>query len=241
METPTPTPPPLVSCIVPVFNGEAYLAEAVDSILQQAYPRLEIIVVDDGSTDRTPEIVASYGDRVHPVRQANAGPAAARNRGVRDSRGDLVAFLDADDRWHPEKLARQVARFAARPQLDVSVTHLQNFWIADLREEEARLRAHRIARPMAAYLASTILARRRVFAFVGEFDPELRFGHSCEWFLRAEARGAVVEEIPEVLYYRRLHHHNRSRQHSAESREEFLRLVKAHLDRRRGGKRAAGL
>jgi glycosyltransferase involved in cell wall biosynthesis len=230
-----------VSCIVPVFNGERFLSDAVDSILAQVHRPIEIIVVDDGSTDGTPGVIAGYGDRVRGLRQANTGPAAARNAGVGSARGEFVAFLDADDRWHPEKLARQVARFAARPQLDVSVTHLQNFWIADLREEEARLRAHRIARPMAAYLASTILARRRVFAFVGEFDPELRFGHSCEWFLRAEARGAVVEEIPEVLYYRRLHHHNRSRQHSAESREEFLRLVKAHLDRRRGGKRAAGL
>jgi hypothetical protein len=127
-----------------------------------------------------------------------------------------------------------MARFAARPELDCCLTWVRNFWIPELRDEEARFRGHRIAGPLPGYVASTMLARRRLFESVGEFDAVLRFGHSAEWFLRAAARGTVVEVVPEVLYDRRLHHGNRSRLFSAASRDEFLQLVKAHLDRQRG-------
>jgi glycosyltransferase involved in cell wall biosynthesis len=224
---------PLVSCIVPVFNGERYLREALDSVLQQTYRHLELIVVDDGSTDGSAALAASYGDRLRVLRQANAGPAAARNRGLDEMRGEFAAFLDADDLWHPEKLARQLGRFTERPALDACVTHLRNFWIPELAEEEVRFRNHRIARPLPAYLAATMVARRRAFDLVGTFDASLGFGHSTEWFLRAAARGAVVEALPDVLYSRRIHHANRSRQMHAESLDEYLRLVKAHLDRQR--------
>jgi glycosyltransferase involved in cell wall biosynthesis len=230
---------PLVSCILPVFNGERYLREALDSMLRQTYRHLELIVVDDGSTDGSSAIAASYGDRLRVLRQANAGPAAARNCGLRDMRGEFAAFLDADDLWHPEKLARQMARFAESPALDVCVTHVHNFWIPELAEEAARFRDHRIARPLPAYLASTMVARRRAFDLVGAFDASLGFGHSTEWFLRAAARGAVVEALPDVLYSRRIHHANRSRLMYAESRDEYLRLVKAHLDRQRSQARPA--
>jgi glycosyltransferase involved in cell wall biosynthesis len=224
----------LVSCIVPVFNGERYLREALDSILAQTHPVLEVIVVDDGSTDSTAEIVRSYADRVRNMRQANAGPAAARNYGLGAARGQFVAFLDADDRWHGEKLARQLARFAARPELDLSYTHVRNFWIPELREEEERLRDHRLNRPTPAYLAATLLARRRVFETVGGFDVGLGFGHSTDWHLRATEAGAISEMLDDVLYLRRIHQRNRSREFSARSRDEYLRLVKSHLDRQRG-------
>ena len=220
----------MVSCIVPVFNGERFLREALDSIVEQTHRPLEVVVVDDGSTDNTPQIAASYRD-VRLVRQANAGPAAARNRGLRETRGQLVAFLDADDLWRPEKLERQVGRFIRRAELGLCFTHGRNFWAPELREEEARLREHRIARPMPIWLPSTLLARRRVFDAVGGFDESLRFGHSTEWLLRARAEGIVVEMVPEVLYRRRLHGGNRSRRMSTESRDEFLRIVKAHADR----------
>lgn len=225
--------PQLVSCIVPVFNGAAYLREALDSVVAQTYGPLEILVVDDGSTDASADVVASYGDRVGYLHQENAGPAAARNRGLRQARGELIAFIDADDRWHAEKIERQAARLAARPDLDVCLVHAQNFWIEELREEEERWRGHRIAQPLPAYLPATLLARRRVFETVGGFDESLRFGHSTEWFLRAAARGVVTEMLPEVLYHRRLHRGNRSRLMSEASRDEYLEIVKAHLDRRR--------
>jgi GT2 family glycosyltransferase len=99
---------PLVSVVMPVFNGERFIAEAIDSALNQEYPHVEVIVIDDGSSDRTVEIVRGYDDRVRLLMQENKGSAAARNMGVRDAKGHYVAFLDADDVWHPAKLREQV-------------------------------------------------------------------------------------------------------------------------------------
>ena len=227
-------PPPQVSVVLPVFNGERYLAEAIESLFRQTHQPLEIIVVDDGSTDATAEVIASCGDRVRALRQANSGPAAARNRGVLEGRGEFVAFIDADDLWHAEKLARQLACFERRPEVDACVTQVENFWIPELAEEAERFRDHRISKPTPAYVAATLLARRRLFDTVGLFDETLGFGHSTDWFLRAADRGAVVELVPEVLYRRRLHESNRTRLLNAASRDEYLMLVKRHLDRRRG-------
>jgi glycosyltransferase involved in cell wall biosynthesis len=177
--------------------------------------------------------LAAYADRARIVRQANGGPAAARNLGCQLASGELIAFIDADDLWHEDKTARQVAYLATRPQVDGVVTHARNFWIAELSDEAERLREHRVARALPGYLASTLLVRRAAFHAVGEFSTKLSYGHSTDWFLRAYAQGIVVEVIPEVLYQRRLHHSNRSRQRAHQSRDEFLHLVKAHLDRQR--------
>ena len=196
---------PLVSCIVPVFNGEQYLAETLDSILSQTHSSLETIVVDDGSTDGTAGIVAGYEAKVRYVFQENAGPAAAYNTALGLARGEFFAFLGADDLWHKEKTARQLARFNARPELDYCVTHLQNFWIPELKEEEERLRDHRLARPMPGYTSATLLARRRLFDEIGTFDASLQHGHDLDWFLRAAEHGATVELLPDVLMLSLIH------------------------------------
>jgi glycosyltransferase involved in cell wall biosynthesis len=223
----------LISCIIPVYNGERYLGEAIDSILAQTSRPLEIIVVDDGSTDGTAEVAAGYGDRLSYVRQNNAGPAAARNLGLNLAQGEFVAFLDADDLWHPEKLRRQMARFQARPELDYCVGYVQNFWIPELQAEAEKYRGHRISEPMPGYVTGTLLARCVVFEMLGLFDPALDHGDSTEWFLRAVERGAMTELLPDLLLYRRLHPNNRSRARAANSREEYLKLLKSALDRKR--------
>jgi glycosyltransferase involved in cell wall biosynthesis len=222
--------PPLISCIVPVFNGERYLHEALDSILAQTYRPVEVIVADDGSTDGTVAVVASYGERVRYLWQPNAGSPAARNLGLGAAKGEFVAFLDADDLWHPEKLARQMARFQARPELDLSITHVQNFWIPELREEEVRFQNHRLAQPWPGYTSQALLARRTVFDTVGPFGTALREGDAKDWFLRAAEQGTVIELLPDVLVYRRLHRTNLSRRKTS---ADLLHLVKASLDRRR--------
>jgi glycosyltransferase involved in cell wall biosynthesis len=223
----------LISCIVPVFNGERYLTEALDSILAQTYRPLEIIVADDGSTDATAAVVASYGAEVRYLFQANAGPAAARNLGLNTAQGAFVAFLDHDDLWHPEKLTRQVARFQARPDLELCVTHVQNFWIPEMHEDAARFRAHRRPEVVPGYITSTLLARRILFHTVGEFDATLHHGDDTDWFLRAAEHGAIMESLPDVLTYHRMHRTNRSRREATASRKEYVRIIKASLDRRR--------
>ncbi len=223
----------LISCIVPVYNSERYLKEALDSILVQTYRPLEIIVVDDGSTDGTAEVVAGYGKGVRTVWQPNAGPAAARNRGLSLVQGEFVAFLDADDLWDPEKLERQMARFRARPDLDYSVTYVQNFWIPELKEEAERFRKHRISHPMPGYVTQTLLTRRILFDTIGQFNTTLWYGDGTDWFLRAAEQGAIIELLPDVLVNRRLHLANLSRREALASRGEYLQILKTSLDRRR--------
>jgi glycosyltransferase involved in cell wall biosynthesis len=226
--------PPLISCIVPVFNGERYVKEALDSILAQTYRPLEVLVADDGSTDETAAVVTPYGAPVRYLSQPNAGPAAARNLGLCAARGEFVAFLDADDLWHPEKLALQMARFQARPELDLCVAYVQNFWSRELTDVSPRYRDHpRLTKPWPGYLTQTLLARRTVFDTIGQFDSVLRHSSDTDWFLRAAERGAVMELLADTLVYRRLHRANYSRLEASTSREEYLRLVKASLDRRR--------
>lgn len=227
-----------ISCIVPVFNGERYLRETVESVLRQTHSPLELIVADDGSTDRTRPIIETYGDRVRYLHQANQGHAAARNLGLSAARGEFVAFLDADDLWHAEKLERQIARFRARPSLDVCVTHVQNFWTPELDSGPGRSDDPQLARPLPGYRSVTLLARRSLFDEVGHFNPALRHGNDTDWFLRAADYGAVIELMPDVLVYRRLHEANRSRLLAASSRQEYLRILKASLDRRRHAGRA---
>lgn len=224
---------PLISCVVPVYNGERFVGEAIDSILAQTYRPLEVIVVDDGSTDGTPAIVQGYGPPVRSVRQDNAGPAAARNRGVAEARGELVGFLDADDLWHPEKLARQLAVLAVDASLAYTVCLIQNFWMSELRAEEEARAAQRPNLPVAGYVTSGMLARRAELERVGPFDHELGHGDSAEWFLRARAAGLPERLLEEVLVQRRIHGANRSRVQAEGSREEFLRLLKRGLDLRR--------
>lgn len=100
---------PLVSCVIACYNRPDFVRDAIQSALDQTYPNLEIIVVDDGSTDNTPQVLASYGDKIRLVRQKNSGTAAARNAGIAVSQGKYLAWLDSDDAWLPQKIADQVA------------------------------------------------------------------------------------------------------------------------------------
>ena len=230
---------PLVSCIVPVFNGERYLPEALDSILDQTYRAREIVIADDGSTDGTAEILRRYGDRVRVYRQPNSGAPAARNLGLSHARGELIAFLDADDLWHREKLARQVASFAADPALDLSVTHIGSFWIDELRAEAERFAQHPLSQPQPGYVTTTMLARRTLFERIGGFNTALTVGDPMEWFIRAAEAGARMEMLPDTMTFRRMHQNNLSWQSGGERRmtgamqSALVRVIKESLDRRR--------
>lgn len=229
-------PAATVSCVIPVWNGEAYLAPAVESVLAQSHHPLEVIVVDDGSTDGTPDVIRSFGDSIRGMRQANAGHGAARNAGLRVARGAFIAFLDADDLWHPDKLRRQLLAFGEQPALGLCFSWLRNFTGAapawDVAPE---------GDAVPGYSSVTALVRRSTFDAVGPFDASLRHGGDRDFFLRVAEGGIAKRLLDDVLVLRRLHDANRSRHLSASSRAEYLRILKASLDRRRRAGEVADL
>jgi len=216
-----------ISCIVPVYNGARFLEEALDSIFSQTLPPVEIILVDDGSTDATAEIAARHASRVRYVWQQNKGPGAARNHGLRLASREFLSFLDADDLWHREKLERQMQALSGNPQSGICLTHVQNFWTEDLAHERERLKDHPFSKPVPGYVCQALLARRRVFDLVGHFDESLRVGEDTDWFVRVQGAGVKKEVLPDTLVQRRIHGRNISFEihHSQDARAALLENV----------------
>jgi glycosyltransferase involved in cell wall biosynthesis len=229
-----PIQPRLVSCIVPVFNGERYVAETIESILGQTHIPIEIIVVDDGSTDRTQEVLRPFGDGIRVLTQENQGPSGARNHGLEESRGEFIAFLDADDLWIPEKLELQLERMDGQPGLDLCSGHIKSFWIPELDHERAQFEDHPYHQSRALLSPCTVLTRREIFERVGRFDPELRNGEDTDWFMRAMKLGVAMETLPDLLVHRRQHLNNLTRA-ARPSTDAVLELLKRTLDRGRSG------
>lgn len=225
--------PPLISCIIPVYNGEQFLRDAIDSIMAQSYRSVEVIVVDDGSTDGTATVVRSYGDKINYLWQTNSGPATARNLGMSFAKGEYIAFLDADDLWHPEKLAAQMARFRARPELDICLSHVEAFATHKSPAIQKDILKGNSVIVLAPYTTCSTLVRRSLIDRVGKFNPQLELGEDTDWFLRVNNSGAVVEIIPKVLVYARLHENNMTGDSRVVNRDELLRRVKKSLDERR--------
>lgn len=226
METTSAT----VTCVIPVRDGEAYLGATLDSVFAQSHEPLEVIVIDNGSTDGSVALARSYGERVRVLTQPDYGPAAARNRGVASARGDFVCFTDADDLFHPAKLERQLGHFVARPELDVSLCLYERFWEPGLGDEEARYRA--AGRLRGSHAFGTMLARRSAFDDVGPIDGTRLHGDQVDWLSRARDAGTVIDVLEEVLAYRRMHPASYS--HRDPSFDSYLSIVKEHLDRRAG-------
>jgi glycosyltransferase involved in cell wall biosynthesis len=220
----------LISCIIPVFNGEQYLAEAVESVLAQSHQPIEIVVVDDGSTDGTPAVARAFGSRLTYISQPRGGPAAARNRGVEQSCAELVAFLDADDVWLPEKVSLQVRRMEENPGVDLCFCRFRNIWDPAVSQEEKRYRNHALSQAQESLSISTLLARRSTFARFGRFDEGFAQNENAIWFLRAAGQGAHTDVLKEVLVRRRIHGRNRSRDVGID--DDFFRLLREWRDLR---------
>jgi len=226
---------PLISTIIPVYNGESYLREAIDSTLNQTYSNHEVIVIDDGSTDNTAQIAQSYSNAVKYHFQPNSGLSAARNTGVKRSRGDYLAFLDADDLFMPEKLGLQLECFNTDPTLDMVFGHVEQFYSPDLSEGE-RVKFSVSEMVMPGLFAGAMLVNRLAFLQAGYYDPTLRMGQFLDWYMKAKERGLKQFILAEVVVKRRIHRTNMSSQASRNEIGDFARLIKAGLDRRRGNK-----
>jgi glycosyltransferase involved in cell wall biosynthesis len=220
-----------ITVMIGVYNGADYLGEAIDSVLAQTRPAHELIVVDDGSTDGSGDIAESYGPPVRCIRQDRGGMAASRNRAIREATGDFFAFLDADDRFPPEKLERQLAVFDADPSLDVVYGHVTEFLSPDL-DDEARALLRTPNHDLPWPTPNLMLVRREAFFRVGPFSTELKVGIGVDWYARAGELGLKNAVPPVVVLERRLHADNngiRERQF----KPQYLHVLKAALDRRR--------
>jgi glycosyltransferase involved in cell wall biosynthesis len=218
---------PRIAVVIPAWNAERYLAEALASVFAQTLPPAEVVVVDDGSTDRTAAVAADVPG-VTVVRQANAGAAAARNRGVVASSAPLIAFLDADDLWLPEKLARQSA--AIEDGAGLVTVASEEFISPDL--DDAERAAIAPPRQATGVLPSAMLVTREAFGRAGPFDEGLRLGELIEWFDRCRAAGVRADHIGEVLARRRLHPGNLGRQPGLD-RTGYASALRAVLARKR--------
>ena len=222
----------LVSVIVAVYNGEQYLAEAITSILSQTYHPLEVIVIDDGSTDGSAAIARSFSE-VRYYFQPNAGPGAARNHGVERGNGQFFAFLDADDLWAPEKLTRQMAAFAANPDLDMVFGYVQQFYSPELSAEE-RARISHGGEQLPGYVVGSMLIKRDALFRAGAFATHWRLGEFIDWYVKAREQGLQSLLLPDVVLRRRVHTRNMGIREQS-SRADYVRVIKASLDRRRKG------
>ncbi len=222
---------PRISVIIPVYNGERYLVEALESVLAQTLKPIEIIVIDDDSTDESANVAKSFVPVVKYDLQHHAGPGSARNRGVELARGQYLAFLDADDLWVTNKLDLQMSAFTSQPGLDAVFGHVEQFVSADLpRERAEQMDCPAEAAP--ARLPGTMLIKSETFKKVGWFSSELRVGEFVEWYARAAELSISDVILPQTVLQRRIHASNSGILHR-NARSDYVRVVKAAMDRRR--------
>lgn len=220
--------PPLISVIIPVFNGAPFLAHAIRSVQAQHYPNLEVIVVDDGSTDDLEAVVRTLPIEVRFLRQGNRGPGAARNLGIKNAAGDFLAFLDVDDLW-PDDMLRTLLRYLLdRPAVDVASGYAQRMRL----EVAGGYRAE--GNPLETfpdYIAGA-LYRAKAFQTVGLFDQTYRFGEDTDWFDRARMHPLEIHKLDLVTLLVRRHGYNMTEGKDLSALHK-LQALKTHLARKR--------
>lgn len=227
------TTQPLVTIIIPALNAERFIAEAIESILAQNVAPIEIVVIDDGSTDSTAAIASRYGSPVRCISQTNRGLPGARNSGLSAANGDLIGFCDADDVFMPGCLQLQLKKLAANPDKDLVIGRFVNETMVSSPGGGVSFT------PLEAtddYILSmsVSLVRRHVFDNVGRFDEAMRYCDDWDWFMRAREAQVPILFHPNQIMRRRLHDGNMTRDQEASRRYTAL-MLKRSLDRRRQG------
>ncbi len=220
----------MLSIVIPVWNGERYIADALESIRAQNVAPLEIIVVDDGSTDGTRRIVERNYPECRYLFQDQAGPAAARNAALAIARGALIGFLDCDDLLADGALATLCARLAGNGRAEVAMGMVQAF--QDESAAHGAPVAVPYAQPIVSYTLGSALVRRELFDRIGAFDSSYRHCEDVDWFMRAQEHGVVFDILDEVVLLYRRHPNNMSRDR-VKGALDLTKVLKASLDRRR--------
>jgi glycosyltransferase involved in cell wall biosynthesis len=221
-----------VSIIIPAYNAEKYIAEAIDSILSQDYQNKEVIVVNDGSTDTTLKILEQYGDKIKVISKNNEGEAAARNTGVAAARGVYIAWLDADDYYCAGKLTAQVKYLDEHPEAEIVFTKYENFFEGEPNEAAlARVELEKNNR----YCQPTSMFRRELTAKVGDHDTSYKIGEDIDWLFRAQIiYGVNLDHYIDIPYYRRRFHANNSILTAQLDKNYNNRIMMKYLKQKRG-------
>ncbi len=221
---------PAVSVVIPVYNGAKYITDAVKSVLDQNVEGVELIVIDDGSTDGSAGIIKKIvAPNLRYVFQNRQGSGAARNTGVQLGRGEYIAFLDADDLWMDGKLKRQIKTFQDHPGYDMVFGHVEFFMSEDIRPDLKR-QIQVLDGPLPGYLAGTMMIRRVSFERIGMFEIGWRVGEFVDWLARSRETGLKSIMLPDVLLKRRVHNSNSDYSHK---KADYVSVVKASLERKR--------
>jgi teichuronic acid biosynthesis glycosyltransferase TuaG len=228
------SPQPLVSVVIPAYNQASYLRGAIDSVLAQDDVGLELIVVNDGSTDHTAVVLQSYGTRLSTITQPNGGAANALNRGIRAARAELICWLSADDEFLPGKVSAQVAYLAGHPDVAMCCTGFVVIDGADrvIRHQRAPRWAH--PDPLVAVFwrnpinGSTVMLRRSVYDAVGPFDEHLAVDVDADMWMRIATRWEIGQIAGEYLRYR-VHSASLSANRSV-MRATMTQVRRAHID-----------
>ncbi|MCC5907089.1 MAG: glycosyltransferase family 2 protein [Balneolaceae bacterium] len=214
----------LLSVIIPVYNGERYISDAIDSVLAQNYSPIEIIVVDDGSTDSTKKVLKKYKDQIVYIYKKNGGISSARNAGLDAVKGEFIAFIDADDIWHPSKLKKQFSLFDEYKSLEIAIGLSIDFEGTLIEKKEKTFRL----------TLGNSLFKKPVFKKVGRFDEELELGEDTDWFFRARENNISVAVHKDVVTFYRRHDNNITKDKKKFNFYVFKVLKKAK-DRKRNG------
>ena len=225
---------PLISVIMPVFDGENFLAQAIRSVLAQTYKHFELIVVNDGSNDSSKDIVQKFisiTEKIRCIDQENSGVSHARNMGILASKGDLVAFLDQDDLWADDTLETQMAFHRQQPDIGYTLAH-QVCFLDGISEPPAWFRLQQLNAPHVGYLPGTLVVKREILDRIGLFDTQYPISSDADWFARARDAAVLMKILPQTLLRRRIHSGNQSR-HSKQIQGELTQLLRASIQRKR--------
>jgi glycosyltransferase involved in cell wall biosynthesis len=222
---------PLVSAVIPCYNGAAYLADAVASIRRQKYPAVEIIIIDDGSTDDSAAISATLiDDDLHYFHQQNLGSPGARNAGLKYASGEVITFLDVDDVWSDNKLELQMSLLNATPETGIVIGCSQTMHL--IRHEKGKQVFEPWSDPAPLLSFGCAVIRRSVFNTVGHLDQTQRYCDDWDWFMRAREQGILIKMHTDVVHYYRRHESNMTNEVEI-GNQHTLMMLKKSLDRRR--------
>ena len=220
----------LISIIIPVYNCEKYISEAIQSILNQTYKPIEVIVIDDGSTDNTAKIAKKFTPDIKYIYQPKSGSAAARNRGIKIANGDAFAFLDADDIWIPNKLTLQSDAIRHDNSINIVSCYVQEFLSPEINDPQIE-KKYCSQNPMPGYSSIAMLITRETFFQVGLFKENLPIAAFIDWFSRAKEKKLNIKILPDILAKRRIHKNNKWITSSSNKKSIILGILKESIDR----------